>query len=740
MSRLWTTRLVLLLLIALLLPISLVAAQDDDLNVVINTITADPIPNEPAYQVTAYVTVTDGGGSPYLDLTPDDFEASQDGQAVDLESAALTERPISVMLVIDTSGSMAAEGKIEAVKQAATAFVDGLNAADQVGLIHFNDEVNLAQPLSSEHQPTFSLIDFLEAEDGSGTCLYDAAYEAIDAVSAAPASQRAVILLTDGIDELPDQAGPCSEYNAAEVIDQANQRGTRTPIYTIGVGQRIDADELRRMADKTGGTAYFGGADTIPALFQTISLHLKSQYALSYRTQTTVGEHTLTVTASKGGTSQVATRTFIAPELPPVLSLTGLDDDALLDGTQTVRATVSGRGEITSVRFSVDGESLAEVDSAPFEVTLNSEDFEAGFYTVEAVATLADGTELGTSLDFEVEAQLISSEGESGEESAAPNDSAGTSSGEADTGSGATVPTSSGIPGWLIAVVVMVLVAMGGGMAFLTTRRNPRTPKGTIVGGGVNKDYTGKKTLPGARASLGETAFGTLHVEESLSLNRGQKFELHGDTVRIGRGADNDVIIPDAPVSRHHAEIRQMADGTRRLFDLGSSYGSFVNEDRCSYDGLPIDNGDNLQFGTRTITRFEAAFAPHIAGAEDATMDIGGTELELEAEHATRSMPSDDLVIDPTLIEKEEDNGDTLSINSSHDVGTLHCSSGEADDGSETRPIPSDQLPGEAAYRDQTPDDLETQIVEEDDGWNDTLVVDDDDTQRDDDDDSTQTM
>ncbi|WP_149180437.1 FHA domain-containing protein [Streptomyces sp. TRM49041] len=53
-------------------------------------------------------------------------------------------------------------------------------------------------------------------------------------------------------------------------------------------------------------------------------------------------------------------------------------------------------------------------------------------------------------------------------------------------------------------------------------------------------------------------------------------------TVRIGRGADNDVVIDDLVVSRHHAELRTHADGTHWIHDLGSHNGTFLN-------GRPVD-------------------------------------------------------------------------------------------------------------------------------------------------------
>ncbi|MFI1938026.1 FHA domain-containing protein [Streptomyces purpureus] len=54
-------------------------------------------------------------------------------------------------------------------------------------------------------------------------------------------------------------------------------------------------------------------------------------------------------------------------------------------------------------------------------------------------------------------------------------------------------------------------------------------------------------------------------------------------TVRIGRGADNDLVIDDLVVSRHHAELRAHPDGTYWIDDLGSHNGTFLNGARVTH-------------------------------------------------------------------------------------------------------------------------------------------------------------
>lgn len=48
-------------------------------------------------------------------------------------------------------------------------------------------------------------------------------------------------------------------------------------------------------------------------------------------------------------------------------------------------------------------------------------------------------------------------------------------------------------------------------------------------------------------------------------------------TIRIGRGLDNELVVSDLSVSRHHSELRQLADGNYEIVDLGSHNGTYVN-------------------------------------------------------------------------------------------------------------------------------------------------------------------
>ncbi|WP_210592998.1 FHA domain-containing protein [Streptomyces sp. GESEQ-35] len=66
-------------------------------------------------------------------------------------------------------------------------------------------------------------------------------------------------------------------------------------------------------------------------------------------------------------------------------------------------------------------------------------------------------------------------------------------------------------------------------------------------------------------------------------------------TVRIGRADDNDLVIDDLVVSRHHAELRALPDGSYEIVDLGSHNGTFLNG--LPVTGAPMGPGDIVGIG-----------------------------------------------------------------------------------------------------------------------------------------------
>jgi pSer/pThr/pTyr-binding forkhead associated (FHA) protein len=85
-----------------------------------------------------------------------------------------------------------------------------------------------------------------------------------------------------------------------------------------------------------------------------------------------------------------------------------------------------------------------------------------------------------------------------------------------------------------------------------------------------------------------------------LSGRNGDRFALRaGTATRLGRALDNDIVVNDASVSRHHAAI-EAVNGGFRLRDLGSQNGSYIGDERVS--DAPLGNGDAVRIGDAAFT------------------------------------------------------------------------------------------------------------------------------------------
>jgi VWFA-related protein len=191
--------------------------------------------------------------------------------------------PLTTLLVIDVSGSMAVEGKLKAAQAAAHAYVNQMREGDQAGVLAFNVESDLLQPITRNRQALHAAIDALETHDD--TALYDALLEGV-ALLEPIRGRKAIIALTDGMDN-----------SSAATLDGVVSRTTDggLSISAIGLGDRsqlgvsfagLDDGALKQLAANAGG-AFGLAADqaSLTRLYQRLGRALQSEYRLTYTTQ-----------------------------------------------------------------------------------------------------------------------------------------------------------------------------------------------------------------------------------------------------------------------------------------------------------------------------------------------------------------------------------------------------------------------------------------------------------------------
>ena len=94
---------------------------------------------------------------------------------------------------------------------------------------------------------------------------------------------------------------------------------------------------------------------------------------------------------------------------------------------------------------------------------------------------------------------------------------------------------------------------------------------------------------------------GTVVVDRGMSVDRRPTRVMRAPVrvLRIGRGPDNDLVVPDLSVSRNHAELRNAGGGRYEIVDLGSHNGTFVNGEPVS--AATITERDIVSVGRATF-------------------------------------------------------------------------------------------------------------------------------------------
>ena len=188
-------------------------------------------PQEPGFSfrtsaqlVNVTVTVTDANGRFVPNLRKDDFVVYEDGKPVAVSHFDDERVPVSLGLVMDTSGSMSGE-KMAAAKSAAERFLFGLlDQSDEVFLYQFEDRATLLQDWTTDRRSVKVALDRIRAS--GGTALYDAAAEAVPLAQSGQQRKKAVVIISDGNDTN-------SQIDAASV--QQLIRETEVLVYAIGI-------------------------------------------------------------------------------------------------------------------------------------------------------------------------------------------------------------------------------------------------------------------------------------------------------------------------------------------------------------------------------------------------------------------------------------------------------------------------------------------------------------------------
>jgi len=191
------------------------------------------------------VTVRDEQGRFASELTRTDFRVFEDGQPQPLSDVALRKIPVDVVLMVDSSSSVA--NNLDDFRRAAAGFAAKLAAEDRLSLIKFDDRVHLLQDWT---QSRFQFQRSLgRIEPGMFTRFNDALLLAARQQFTSTKSRRAAIVLSDGIDS---GRGTTSLEGALRALLEA-----QVVVYVVS------NTEIARAAKRAELDSLLGGADSV---------------------------------------------------------------------------------------------------------------------------------------------------------------------------------------------------------------------------------------------------------------------------------------------------------------------------------------------------------------------------------------------------------------------------------------------------------------------------------------------
>ena len=255
-----------------------------------------------------------------VDTLPESaFKIYEDGALQKIVGFRHEDLPISLGILIDSSGSM--YDKRPSVDAAALNLVKLSNPKDEAFVVDFNSEPYIDQDFTSSIAKLQQGLGYVKA--GGGTALYDAVIASADYLSKnAKESKQVLLIVTDG-DDNSSNASLEEAIHRVQALDGPS-------IYCIGLlfggdlnhkDMKHSKEVLTQLSEETGGQAYFPKAlKDVDDIAQKVAQDIRSQYMIEYHStkpMAVAGYRTIHVEASEKGYRglRVRTRTGYFPKV-----------------------------------------------------------------------------------------------------------------------------------------------------------------------------------------------------------------------------------------------------------------------------------------------------------------------------------------------------------------------------------------------------------------------------------------
>jgi len=261
-------------------------------------------------------TVTDGDGRFVSGLRKEDFSVYEDGEPQVVTHFSNERVPVSLGIVLDTSGSMTPD-KMSSARSAIDRFIyDLLGKDDELFFMEFANRPDLLQEWTSDRRAVSRAV--ARVTPGGGTAMYDAIADALPVAGIGEHPKKALLVISDGNDTnsrisvgelryliresevlvyalgvdgtaVSMRTGPTIQLPLPLPFPIPGRRPQRLPPIVGGGGsrmrdsERVNADALRQITDDTGGrTEIVRGFGDLDGATARIADELSRQYYLGY--------------------------------------------------------------------------------------------------------------------------------------------------------------------------------------------------------------------------------------------------------------------------------------------------------------------------------------------------------------------------------------------------------------------------------------------------------------------------
>ena len=278
--------------------------------------------------VVLHVAVRDRKGGYVGGLAQDAFRVLENKQPQSISFFNNQDAPVTVGLLIDSSGSMAPNR--EMVIAASMAFAKAMNPQDEFFVLGFNEEIHTPLPSSApftHHEPTLrvALVQAIKAR--GQTAIYNAVHAGLGYVSKGGYERQVLVVVSDGGDN-------ASAISRQQVLAQA--QASNAVIYTIALVDPMDSEAdpgfLSQLSEITGGVAFRPRRiSEVEEIFQRVARDIRNMYTLGY-----VPSSSAAASAMKSAQKEELRRVSVDVRLPTGQKL----------AVRTRRAYLAGSGEM----------------------------------------------------------------------------------------------------------------------------------------------------------------------------------------------------------------------------------------------------------------------------------------------------------------------------------------------------------------------------------------------------------